>query len=132
MKQVVVSAALVAVLLSVTFTVTSAGLGMEDPALCVAGKWLVVNWARQSSIKVYVPKGTSYGNAANCGDFPSGVTGEYSGHVVKTKAAANQVVVEINGKHAPDEVTVWYGDESNSQTLSNSGKGILVFTFILP
>ena len=130
MKQVVVTAVLVALLLSVTFTVTSAGLGMEDPALCVAGNWLVVDSAAQSAIKVIVPEGTVYGDDTKCGDPPSGVTSEYSGHVVKTKAGTNQMTVEINAKHASDSVTVSYWGQTDTKT--NLGKGRLYFTFNLP
>ena len=132
MKQVVVTTVLVALLLSVTFTVTSAGLGMEDPALCVAGKWLVVNSAAQSAVKVYVPRGTSYGDAADCGDPPSGVTALYPGHVVKTKAGTNQMTVEINAKHASDPITVSYGTDQSYNDMKNLGKGRLYFTFNLP
>ncbi len=129
MRRVMFAVALVALLLSITFTVALAGVGMEDPALCVAGQWLVVTSAQQSGIKVFVPDGTAYGQNGDCtGDPPAGEV--YSGHVVRTRAAGDQLTVEINGKHASDSVTVTYNGVSDTQT--NSGKGLLFFTFNLP
>ena len=46
-----------------SFGMAHAELEWEDPALCVAGKWLRVDAAPPSAIWVIVPEGTAYGVA---------------------------------------------------------------------
>jgi hypothetical protein len=120
---------LIIVLMVISANTALASLDWMDPALCVAGQWLVVNAADESAVEIRLPEGTPFGSAGNCTEpapAPPFVT-----NVVTEKGGGNQVTVTITdpSQASTPSVTVTYG--SATQTRDNSGKGQIKFKFSL-
>jgi hypothetical protein len=128
MKKLVFAFVLVTALISLSLSFAVAAMDFEDPALCVNGKWLLVDAAHPSAIQVFVPDDARYGDQQTGG--------------CKTPAPANQfitVVKETNAEHlmrvwvdgsqaSTPTITVSYGEAV--QTKKNTGKG-MTFTFMV-
>lgn len=130
MKKMLVVLPLAVLLLTLTIGIAGAAYGYEDPALCVAGKWLMVDAASPSAVTVFVPEDTRYGDqkAGGCKVARSSVP---LIQIVKERGEGQNMRVQIDGKNASTpQVHVTYGDEV--LTKSNKGKGTLDFKFELP
>lgn len=130
MKKMLVVLPLAVFLLMLTIGITGAAYDYEDPALCVAGKWLLVNAAHPAAVAVFVPEDTPYGDqqAGGCKtpgpNFPQP-------KVVKERGEGNVMHVVVDGKDASTPtVQVLYGDKT--VTKANNGKGTLNFQFAVP
>ena len=62
MKKMLLVLPLAVLLLTLSIGVAVARYDYEDPALCVAGKWLLVDAASPAGVTVFVPEDTAYGN----------------------------------------------------------------------
>ena len=62
MKKMFFVLPLAVLLLTLTIGVAAARYNYEDPALCVSGKWLLVDAASRAGVTVFVPEDTPYGN----------------------------------------------------------------------
>ncbi len=132
MKKGLFAISLVALLLSLTLGSAMAGFGMEDPALCVAGQWLIVNAANEGGVRISIPDGVPYGfsNDSGCGDLPDGLNA-FTGDVLKTRSGGKIALVHISGKQASTpSVSVDYGNFHAEK--SNNGKQNLIFQVPLP
>lgn len=128
MKKLLFTFALIAVLMSLSLPFASAAMDFEDPALCVNGKWLLVDAALPSAIKVVVPDDARYGDqkAGGC-KTPAPVAHAIT--VVKEGNAQHMMQVWVDGSQASvPTLTVSYGDEV--KTKKNNGKP-MVFTFFV-
>jgi hypothetical protein len=129
-KKLLVVLPIALLLLTFTIGAASAGYAYEDPALCVAGQWLVVNAAHPSAVTVSVPKDVPYGDqqAGGCSDSNQDIP---LLNVVRERGDEHNMFVKVEGKDATTpSVTVSYGDVE--VTRKNSGKGILNFKFSVP
>lgn len=128
MKKHVFVLALAVMLMSLSLPIASAAMDFEDPALCVNGKWLLVDAALPSAIKVVVPDDARYGDqiAGGC-KTPAPV--DLAITVVKEGNAQHLMQVWVDGSKASvPTLTVAYGDEV--KTKKNNGKP-MVFTFFV-
>ncbi len=116
-------------LMVISFGKASARLDFMDPALCVAGQWLVINGADESAVEVRVPEGTLYGDAGACTD-PAPAP-PFVNNVVTEKGGGHKMTVTLTdaSKASQPSVTVTYG--SASKTQDNDGKGQMKFKFSL-
>ncbi len=129
MKKLWIVLPLIVLMISLTLTIASAGVDWEDPALCVAGQWLLVDAARPSAVTVFIPEDTPYGNQIAGGCATPGpavpilqVVKERGGHAMK---------VQIKGMNATTPtLKVSYRDAV--QIKANNGKETLNFWFDLP
>jgi hypothetical protein len=129
MKKLIFVFALVAVLLSLSLPVVLAGMDFEDPALCVEGKWLLVDAAHPGAIKVTVPEDARYGNQQQGGCTTPGPDVPLI-QVVKERGERHVMRVWVDGKQASTpQVTVSYGDAVHVKP--NNGKGALNFWFLV-
>jgi hypothetical protein len=129
MKKLIVILPLALVLLSLTIGIAGAGYGYADPALCVAGKWLVVNAAKDSAVTVFVPEDSKYGNQIQGGCTTPGPNVPII-QTVKEKGEHRLMVVQIDGKNASTpSVSVTYGNRPKVQ--NNNGRGKLNFLFMI-
>ncbi len=126
MKKMFFAIPLVIVLLSLTIAWVGAGMDLDDPKLCVEGKWLLVDAALPSGVRVTVPEEAVYGNQrqGRCKtpgpDVPL-IT------AVKERGEHHRMVVFVDGKQATTPtVTVSYGQETQ---VKKNTKGMMVFTF---
>ncbi len=120
-------ALLLALLLALaSFAPVFAELEWGDPALCVAGKWLVVDAAAPSAVELTVPEGTVYGDQVAGGCSTPAATAVLPLSVVTEKGGGHKLTVRVDGSSASPMVTVTYGSES--QTQLNDG-GTLKFKF---
>jgi hypothetical protein len=121
---------LVASLVSLAMPVaTMAGMGAEDPKLCVEGKWLLVDAAPPSAVKVIVPEDTRYGNQRQGGCRTPGPNVPMITVVVE-RGEHHVMRVQVDGKFASKPtVRVTYGDAVRVQR--NDGKGNLNFLFVV-
>lgn len=130
MKKMFVILPLAALLLTLTIGIAGAAYGYEDPALCVAGKWLVVDAASPSAVTVFVPEDTRYGDQKAGGCKVAGPAAPLV-QIVKERGGGHSMRIQIDGKNASTpHVHVTYGDEA--LTKANKGKGALDFRFDLP
>ena len=122
---------LAVLLLTLTIGVAAARYDYEDPVLCVAGQWLMVDAAAQpAGVTVYVPDGTAYGNQAAGGCTTAGPNSPLV-QVVNDRGNNHTLRVQVDGKLASTpQVVVSYG--SQTSTKGNDGKGTLNFRFDLP
>ena len=127
MKKMLVVLPLAVLLLTLTIGVAGAGYAYEDPALCVASQWLVVNAASHTAVTVSLPEGTPYGAQGGC-TMPAPAAQTLN--VVKERGEGHVMLVRVDGKSASPTVTVSYGDVSI--TKENNGKEMLNFKFTLP
>jgi hypothetical protein len=132
MKKMFIILPLAVLLLTLTVGIAGAAYGYEDPALCVAGKWLVVDAASPSAVTVFVPEDTRYGDQKAGGCKIEGPTNvPLIQVVVKVRGDGHTMRVQIDGKNASTpQVHVTYGDEA--LTKANKGKGTLDFRFDFP
>ena len=103
-----------------------AQLEWEDPALCVNGKWLLIDSATMRAIEVVVPKGAAYGDQAAGGCATHAPASLLPLSQVKERGHDDGVRVWIDGREASPKVTVSYGDQSRTER--NHG-GVLYFRF---
>ncbi len=130
MKKTFLVLPLAVLLLTLTIGVASARYQYEDPALCVAGKWLIVDAANPSAVKVFVPEDVPYGDQQAGGCTTPGPNVALL-QIVKEKGDHATLQVQIDGKNATTpSVTVSYGDVVTVK--ANKGKGTLNFRFAVP
>ncbi len=130
MKKMLVVLPLAVLLLTLTIGITGAAYDYEDPALCVAGKWLLVNAAHPGAVSVFVPEGTPYGDQQAGGCATPGPNYPQP-QVVKERGEGNTMLIMVDSKDASTPtVRVSYGDKT--VTKANSGKGTLSFQFAVP
>jgi hypothetical protein len=130
MKKLGVVLPLTLLLLMGTIGIAAARYGYEDPALCVAGKWLVVDAAQNSAVKVFLPEDTPYGDQVAGGCTTPGPDVPIL-QTVRERGRHGAMQVLVDGKSATTPtLTVSYGDVS--KVAPNRGKGMLVFVFALP
>ncbi len=130
MKKMLVVLPVALLLLTLTIGVVSAGYAYEDPALCVAGQWLVIDAANSSAVSVAVPEDTPYGNQQAGGCQTAGPDVPLL-NVVRERGEGHRMSVKVDGREATTPtVTVSYGDES--VTKKNNGRGSLNFKFTVP
>lgn len=131
MKKMLFVLPLAVLLLTLTIGIAAARYDYEDPALCVAGQWLMVDAAAQpAGVTVFVPENTAYGNQAAGGCSTAGPNLPLV-QVVKERGGNHTLRVQVDGKLASTpEVVVSYGDQTSAK--DNKGKGTLNFKFDLP
>jgi len=130
MKKMLVVLPLAMLLVTLTIGVASARYHFADPALCVAGKWLVIDAADTSAVKVLVPEDTPYGDQITGGCTSPGPDVPLV-NIVKERGRGPIMLVQVDGKNASTPtVQVSYG--SASFTRPNHGRGTLNFVFALP
>ena len=125
MKKMLFVTALAVFLFTLAIPIVSAGMGYEDPTLCVNGKWLLVDAAVPSAIQVIVPDNAHYGNqkAGQC-KTPPPVKQMITN--VKEGNAEHLMLVAVDGaKASTPNITVTYGQDV--QTKKNTGK-LIMFT----
>ena len=130
MKKMFLVLPLAVLLLTLTIGVAAARYDYEDPALCVAGKWLLVDAASPAGVTVYVPEDTAYGNQKAGGCTTAGPDVPLV-RIVKERGGGHTMRVQVDGKLASVPVIVAsYGKET--QTKDNRGRGTYEFKFDLP
>jgi hypothetical protein len=130
MKKMLVVLPVALLLLTLTIGVASARYAYEDPALCVAGQWLVVDAAHASAVTVSLPEDTPYGDQQAGGCQTAGPDVPLL-NVVRERGEGHNMLVKVEGKDATmPTVTVSYGDKA--VTKKNNGKGSLNFKFTVP
>jgi hypothetical protein len=128
MKKFLFALMLVALTLPLSLSMVSAAMDFEDPALCVNGKWLLVDAALPAAITVVVPDDARYGDqkAGGC-KTPAPVSQTIT--VVKEGNAQHMMRVLVDGSKASvPTITVAYGDAVH--TKKNNGR-LMVFTFFV-
>jgi hypothetical protein len=129
MKKLVMAAMLFVLLFALSLSIVSAGADWDDPVLCVAGKWLVVNAAKESAVHIIVPDDTPYGAAGHCKTPAPGPV--FVKDVVREMGRGHTMMVTVNGSQASQpKLTVSYGRES--YTRQNNGHSVFRFNFDLP
>jgi hypothetical protein len=130
MKKMFLVLPLAVLLLTLSIGVAAARYDYEDPALCVAGKWLLVDAASPAGVTVFVPEDTAYGNQKAGGCKTAGPDVPLV-RIVKERGGGHNMRIQVEGKLASTpEVVVSYGKET--LTKDNKGKGTLEFKFDLP
>lgn len=130
MKKMLVILPLAMLLLTLTIGIAGAGYSYADPALCVAGKWLVVNAASPAAVMVSVPEDTPYGNQ-KAGGCKTPLPNVPLINIVRERGEGHNMHVMVDGKGASTPtVNVSYGD--TLFTKANNGKGMLNFDFKVP
>ena len=130
MKKMLFVLPLALLLVTLTMGVAAARYDYEDPALCVAGQWLLVDAATPAGVTVFVPDGTAYGDQTAGGCKTAGPDVPLV-QVVKERGGGHTMRIQVDGKQASTPViTVLYGKES--QTQNNKGRGTSEFKFDLP
>jgi hypothetical protein len=130
MKKMLFVLPLALLLVTLTMGVAAARYNYEDPALCVSGKWLLVDAASPAAVTVFVPEDTAYGNqkAGGCKEAGPDVP---LVKIVKERGGGHTMRVQVDGKLASvPEIVVSYGKDSFTQ--DNKGKGMFEFKFDLP
>ncbi len=134
MKKLIVIAALVLLLFIVTLGSALAEMQMEDPALCVAGQWLTVQYAKPASaVTVSLPAGVSYGKNGGCyAPQPAGskLIKKVSVQPATALSGASSMLVKLDGGKAstPTVTAAWNGQVRSVQ---NDGSSVLVLQFTL-
>ncbi|MCL4395862.1 MAG: hypothetical protein M1482_13845 [Chloroflexi bacterium] len=129
MKRIGVVLSLTLLLLTATIGIAAARYGYEDPALCVAGQWLVVDAAQNSAVQVFLPEDTAYGDQAAGGCATPGPNVPIL-QTVREKGRHGAMRVLVNGKFATTPtLTVSYNGVT--KVVQNRGRGMLVFNFAL-
>ncbi len=126
MKKLVLIAALVLLLLTLTLGSAFAEMDMEDPVLCVAGQWLAVDAVavgHQDAVTVILPAGTPYGDSTGC----SANSAPRIENVAVRQGNSPIMHVEVNGQFATPVVTASFDGKSFQR--ANNGKRVLVFQF---
>jgi len=129
MKKLPYVIPLAALLVALTIAFAGAGMEYEDPALCVEGKWLLVNAAHPSAIRVTVPEDARYGDQ-QAGGCQTSMPGIPLIQVVKERGEHHIMRVWVDGSQATTPtVTATYGDAVRVK--HNSGRGNLNFLFVV-
>ncbi|MCI0475019.1 MAG: hypothetical protein L0Y55_02120 [Anaerolineales bacterium] len=127
MKKWLVVLPLAILLMALTISWAGAGMDYEDPKLCVEGKWLLVNAAHPSGVKVFLPEGTRYGNAAQGGCATPGPDVPMI-QVVVVRGEHHWMRVQVDGAQATRPVVrTSYG--TFTETRFNNGRNTLNFLF---
>jgi hypothetical protein len=130
MKKMFIVLPLAALLLTLTIGIAGARYSYEDPALCVAGKWLTVDAAHPAAVMVSVPEDTPYGDQ-KAGGCKTPLPNVPLINVVRERGEGHIMHVRVDGKGASTPtVSVSYG--GTSFTKANDGKGMLNFDFRVP
>jgi hypothetical protein len=130
MKKMFLVLPLAVLLLTLTIGVAAARYDYEDPALCVAGKWLLVDAASPAAVTVFVPEDTAYGDQKAGGCKTAGPNVPLV-QIVKERGGGHTMRVQVDSKLASTpNIVVSYGKDS--LTKANKGKGTLEFKFDLP
>jgi len=130
MKKLMLVLPLTVLMLSFSLTIASAGVDWEDPALCVAGQWLLIDAAQPSAVTVIVPENTRYGDQKAGGCKTPGPSVPLIQNV-KVRDDGDTMRVQVDGKNASTpNVKASFGNRT--QTKSNNGKQTLNFRFDLP
>lgn len=109
-----------------TFVPVFAELEWADPALCIDGKWLVIDSANPPAIEVIVGKGSRYGGQHAGGCTTPAPAPLLPLNRVKERGEHDDVRVRIDGQGASPVVTVTYGLQSRTE--HNHG-GVMQFRF---
>jgi hypothetical protein len=129
MKKLLFVLPLVVILFASVFAMASAGADFEDPKLCVAGQWLVVDASDTSATTVTLPQGVAFGDQLAGGCTTPGPDVSQI-QVVVERGNRSQMQVKIDGIAATHPVTVSYGDVV--QVKDHNDKATLTFLFKLP
>jgi hypothetical protein len=108
--------ALFAVVLTLVAVVPAfADLEWADPALCVNGKWLMVDAANNSAIEVQLPRDAAYGDqaAGHCATPAPAPLLPMS--QVKVRGNDHAMLVVVDGAQASPRLTVSYGRQSETR-----------------
>ena len=127
MKKLTVVLPLALLLVALTVGIAAAGFGYEDPALCVAGHWLVVDAAQVSAVHVFLPEDTPYGDQAAGGCTTPGPNVPIL-QIVREKGRHGQMLIMVDGKFASTP-TVTASYNGATKVDRNRGRGVLVFNF---
>ncbi len=128
MKKLLLLIPLVLVLVALTMSIAGASVSYSDPALCVAGKWLIVDAANQAAVRVTVPQDVAYGNQQQGGCKTPGPAVPII-KVVRENRTDHVMTVWIDGDHASTpKVQVTYGRAK--QTLPNFGQNMMFFFIV--
>lgn len=128
MKKLIVVFALVAALTTLSLSFATAAMDFEDPALCVNGKWLLVDAAHPSAVQVFVPDDARYGDQKAGGCKTPAPVNVYLTAVKETNAE-HLMRVWVDGSQASTpSITVSYGNAV--ETKKNTGKWMM-FTFLV-
>ena len=129
MKKLLVVLPLAVLLVALALTVVGAAMDEDDPKLCVEGKWLLVNAAHVSGVRVTVPEDARFGNQKQGGCTTPGPNVALI-TAVRERGEGRWMRVWIDGDQASKPtVTVTYG--AASQTRRNSGHDNLNFVFLV-
>jgi hypothetical protein len=130
MKKLLFVLPLAVLLLTLTIGNAAARYDYEDPSLCVAGKWLLVDAASRAGVTVFVPEDTPYGDQKAGGCKTAGPDVPLV-RTVKERGGGHTMRVQVDGKLASTpQVIVSYGDKTF--TKENKGRGTFEFKFDLP
>jgi hypothetical protein len=129
MKKLLVVLPLAVLLFASMLTLVGASMDDEDPKLCVEGKWLLVNAAPVSSIRVTVPENARYGNQQQGGCTTPGPNVPLI-TVVRERGERHLMRVWVDGATASKPtVTATYGMQNHIKR--NNGRGNLNFIFFV-
>ncbi len=128
MKKLVFALVLVAALISLSVSFTVAAMDFEDPALCVNGKWLLVDAAHPSAVKVFVPDDARYGDQKAGGCKTPAPVKQFITNVKESNAEYLMRVWVDGSQASTPTITVSYGNAV--ETKKNTGKWMM-FTFLV-
>jgi hypothetical protein len=129
MKKLLVVLPLALLLVALALTVVGAAMDDDDPKLCVNGKWLLVNAAHVSGIRVTVPEDARFGNQQQGGCTTPGPNVPLI-TAVRERGERHWMRVWVDGAQATTPtVTVSYG--AATQVKRNNSHGNLNFVFLV-
>jgi len=129
MKKLLVVLPLAVLLVALALTIVGAAMDDEDPKLCVDGRWLLVNAAHVSGMRVTVPEDARFGNQQQGGCTTPGSNVPLI-TAIRERGECHWMRVWVDGDQATrPTVTVSYG--AASQTKRNNGHGNLNFVFLV-
>jgi hypothetical protein len=129
MKKTLFVLLMVVALLAWTLPVALAGQADQDPKLCVEGKWLLVDAAPPSAVKVFVPEDTRYGNQQQGGCRTPGPNVPMITVVVE-RGEHHLMRVQVDGSAASrPTVKATYGNVVRVER--NNGRGNVNFLFLV-
>lgn len=130
MKKLLLVASLALCLFVMVFAIAGAGADFEDPKLCVAGQWLLVDAAHPFAVTVTLPEGVAYGDQVAGGCATAGPNVPQV-QVVVERGNRSQMQVKVDGASATQPVVASYGNDTQVKK-NGSGKGTMTFLFALP
>ena len=129
MKKLLVVLPLAVLLVASLLTIVGAAMDDDDPKLCVNGKWLLVDAAPVSGIRVTVPEDVRFGNQQQGGCTTPGPNVPLI-TAVRERGERHWMRVWVDGDHASrPTVTVSYG--AATQVKRNNSHGNLNFVFLV-